>query len=123
MDKFDKSYNNFLQKNTIVKNKKYTNTLFDNPELERLQQTIPKDYQEKQQKAGEELFKFDFEKGMVETPEISQQILTQITLMLKSGLHPSYLNEDEKDFLECKFGKEWYKHFDIDPLDLNRINM
>ena len=107
------------EKNVI----KRENDLFDNPHIDQLKKIIPMEYQEKQSKAGEGLFKFNFEKGMVETPEIIDEITEQIKFMLQSGMHPSYLNYDEKDFLKTKYGDEWYKKFGIDPMDLNRINM
>ena len=30
---------------------------------------------------------------------------------IKSGLHPSYLNKDERLVLENNYGEEWYTHY------------
>lgn len=41
-----------------------------------------------------------------------------ITEGLKSGLHPSYLEENEKQVMKTLFGDEWYKKWGWDTLEL-----
>ena len=40
---------------------------------------------------------------------------------LKSGLHPSFLEDSEKVTMETAFGREWYKRFDYTEEDLETI--
>ena len=42
--------------------------------------------------------------------------------LLKSGIHPSYLDENDKEILNQKIGKEWYKQFGFTENDLKQIN-
>ncbi len=37
---------------------------------------------------------------------------------LKSGLHPSFLEENEKQVMKTLFGDEWYKKWGWDTLEL-----
>lgn len=99
------------------------NDLFDNPMINAAKASLSSEYQEKQRKLGEELFKMNFEKGMLENQDDIDDLMVQIKTMLKSGLHPSYLTTEEKHFLECKMGEEWYKHFGYLSTDLHRINL
>jgi len=42
--------------------------------------------------------------------------------MLLSGIHPSYLNNQEKDLMKNNLGEKWYESFGFLEVDLNRIN-
>lgn len=44
-----------------------------------------------------------------------------IKLQLSDGLHPSFLEKEEKDFLSATFGEEWYKEWGYVKEDLNDI--
>lgn len=56
---------------------------------------------------------FDVSKGTVHNPnEISmEEALAYVVESLKSGIHPSYLNDDEKAILVAGYGEEWYKQW------------
>lgn len=56
---------------------------------------------------------FDVSKGTVRDPnEISmEEALAYVVESLKSGIHPSYLNDDEKAILVAGYGEEWYKQW------------
>ena len=97
--------------------------LFDNPMVENLKQTLPSEYIQHHAALGEELFKMDFEKGMMETPDDVQEILQQLTAMLKSGMQPYLLSTEEKFFLGAKLGDEWYRQFGFTKADLVRLNL
>lgn len=64
-------------------------------------------------KLGEGLFKdLNFETAKIETkdniPPFLNDALAYIIESLKSGLHPSMLEEDEIKVLEEIYGKKWY---------------
>jgi hypothetical protein len=77
-------------------------------------------------KLGESLYKdLNFETSNIETkeniPPYLADALAYIVESIKSGLHPSMLDEDEKKVLEEVYGKEWYKKWDFTKEDLNEI--
>ena len=41
--------------------------------------------------------------------------------LIKSGLHPSHMEENEKAVMENEYGKEWYKEWGYVKEDLDRI--
>ena len=97
--------------------------LFDNPQFMEMKNSLPESEQKKYEDAGNYLYNavdvnFD-EKGQMQA---AIDTVSQIKIMLNSGLHPSYLTKEEKEFLENYIGKEWYKDFGYLENDLNRIN-
>ena len=77
-------------------------------------------------KLGEGLYKdLNFETSNIETkenmPPFLADALAYIVESIKSGLHPSMLDEDEKKVLTEVYGKEWYKKWDYTEADLTDI--
>jgi hypothetical protein len=77
-------------------------------------------------KLGESLYKdLNFETSNIETkdnlPPFLSDALAYIVESLKSGLHPSMLEEDEIKVLEEVYGKEWYKKWNYEKEDLEEI--
>lgn len=77
-------------------------------------------------KLGESLYKdLNFETSNIESkkniPPYLSDALAYIVESIKSGLHPSMLDEDEKKVLEEIYGKEWYLKFDYTKEDLTDI--
>jgi hypothetical protein len=77
-------------------------------------------------KLGESLYKdLNFETSNIESkenlPPFLADSLAYIVESIKSGLHPSMLNEDEKKVLQEVYGKEWYKKWNYTADDLNEI--
>lgn len=56
---------------------------------------------------------FDITKGNVrDHNEINmEESLAYVVESIKSGMHPSYLNEDEQAILKAGFGEKWYETF------------
>lgn len=56
---------------------------------------------------------FDVSKGGVnDIHEIHmEEALAYVVESLKSGIHPSYLNEDEKAILMAGYGEKWYENW------------
>jgi len=53
---------------------------------------------------------------------IDLENVSQIKLMLSSGLHPSFLSNQEKDMMKNNYGEKWFETFGFLETDLNRIN-
>ena len=65
---------------------------------------------------------FDVAQGTIHTNpnEINmEEALAYVVESLKSGVHPAYLNDDEKAILMAGYGEEWYKKwgYTSDKLD------
>jgi hypothetical protein len=100
--------------------------LFDNDMVRKAKKTLSKEYQDQLKKQGEKIHEFDFANiagAENNAPEKVDEIVEQIKMMIKSGMHISYLSSDEKYFLECKLGENWYEHFGYMKNDVNRINL
>ena len=54
-------------------------------------------------------------------PEPMKEFLLYITEQLKSGIHPSDLEDNEKKFLKDAFGNEWYIKYGYVEEDLYSI--
>jgi hypothetical protein len=54
---------------------------------------------------------FDVTKGTVRNiNEVDmEEALAYVVQSLKSGIHPSYLDEDEQTIMKAGYGEEWYK--------------
>jgi hypothetical protein len=51
-----------------------------------------------------------------------KDLVAYISELLKSGMHPSYLSEEDKQTLESVYGKEWYKNFGYKKEDLDSLS-
>jgi len=109
------------QKNDTSNNKK--DPLFDNPMFQEMKNSLSVEEQKKYEQCGkymyEEMDQLD-EKGDIKA---AIDTVSQIKLMLESGMHPSYLEKEEREFLSSYLGDEWYKNFGYLENDLNRVNM
>jgi hypothetical protein len=95
--------------------------LFDNPMFKKMKESLPKEEQEKYDKIGKEMYEtVNFETGEVDE---AVDVLAQLKNMIQSGLHPSYLTYEEKQFLENYMGKKWYTEFGYLENDIHRINL
>lgn len=95
--------------------------LFDNPMFQQMKQSLSKEDQQKYDQIGKDMYEsVNFETGEVEE---AVDVLSQLKIMLQSGLHPSFLSYEEKQFLENYLGKTWYLEFGYLENDLHRINL
>ena len=101
-------------------------SLWDNDMVKNaLKSMSPKDLQH-YKKLGESLYKdLDFQTSKVENdanlPPFMTDALAYVVETLKSGLHPSMLNENEKFLLQEGFGSKWYENYGYVKEDLNEI--
>jgi hypothetical protein len=97
--------------------------LFDHPTFQEMKNSLPQEEQEKYEKYGK--YMYEEMDQFTETGDMKAAIdtVSQIKLMLDSGMHPSYLEKEEKEFLKNYLGEDWYKKFGYLENDLNRVNM
>lgn len=95
--------------------------LYDNPMIEKIKKNMTKEQLEELKRHGEQLFSIDFEH--TGTPEHkSEEVYAQIKIMLESGMHPSFLTVEEKNFLRDFIGPKWFERFGYMENDIYRIN-
>lgn len=97
--------------------------LFDNPMTRAAAASMSIEEKEKLKKLGEQMYgSVDFVKGTVPTtkPPIEDAV-AYITLQLRSGMHPSMLEESEKQVMKTYHGSEWYKQWGYIEKDLDEI--
>ena len=93
--------------------------LFSNPMVDKARETMTPEELEKLKREGENMFSIDYEnERMIAINEIHEQL----KIMLRSGIHPSFLTEEEKSIFVAKEGKEWYENYGFLVCDLQRIN-
>jgi hypothetical protein len=108
------------QKEEIQKN---LNNVFTNKTIQSAKNSLPEEDKKKYASFGESMFKdIDFEKSSV-TQMIPgmEEALIDIENMIKSGMHISLLEEDEKNLLNEIYGEEWYKKYGYVKKDLTDI--
>jgi len=77
--------------------------------------SIPQEDIKRYKKAGEQMYNIDF------TTYTDDHITTSVAYVvegLKSGIHPSFLTKDEQELMEKTYGKEWFKKYGFDSLEL-----
>ena len=52
-----------------------------------------------------------------------QDLIAYLSEVVKSGLHPSYLSEEDKQLFDSVYGKEWYAQFGYQKEDLTSITL
>lgn len=99
--------------------------LFNNPMINKAKKQISNDQQERWAKIGEEMYNtVDFvdENGKSQTiPEDMMEGAAYVVDSIKSGMHISYLDNNEKELLKEIYGQKWYKHFGYTERDLTEI--
>lgn len=73
---------------------------------------------------GEELYgKIDFESSEIlnNLPASMTESVAYISELVKSGLHPSMLEENEKELMKTSYGEDWFKKYGYVKEDLDDI--
>lgn len=99
--------------------KKYLHDqLFNNEMIQKARESMTPAQLAEYKKKGEEFFaNVDFEDKNGNTVPPVESACAYISEGLKSGMHPSYLDDDEKRVMEEIYGKEWYKKWGWDSLE------
>lgn len=92
-----------------------------NPHLYELaKNSMSKEELEYYEKIGKEMYEsIDYENSTVlnQPDEPLIESVAYIKEAVKSGLHPSYLTEDERKVMEEWKGPEWYTYFGYDSIE------
>lgn len=92
--------------------------LFNNEMIQKARESMTPEQIEEYKKKGEEFFaNVDFEDKNGNAVPPVESACAYISEGLKSGMHPSYLDDDEKRVMEEIYGNEWYKKWGWDSLD------
>jgi hypothetical protein len=95
--------------------------LFDNPMIKSAEKALTQEQKEKYAQLGEEMYKtVDFETNEIlnNLPEPMVESVLQLSVQLRSGLHPSDLEEQDIKLLETSFGEKWYEKWGYEKADL-----
>lgn len=113
-----------IQKRQAAQEKKELDPLFDNPMFVEMKNSLPLEEQKRYEEIGKQMYG-NLENDFNQEGEMNAavEMVAQIRVMLQSGMHPSYLTREEKDFLTNYIGKEWYKEFGYLEADVNRVNI
>jgi hypothetical protein len=125
-DEDKKRYNNDEVTLERIRN---TDHLFGEKRLKEMADSLSDEDKKKYAKIGEEMYNtVDFSKINEQGSDLSNETLielenvAQLKLMLLSGIHPSFLTNQEKDMMKNNYGQKWYEDFGFLEVDLNRIN-
>lgn len=101
------------------------NDIFNNPMINKARRTIPKEQQKNWEKIGEEIYNnVDFvdEDGKTQTiPEGMMEGAAYVVDSITSGMHISYLEDNEKELLKEVYGASWFERFGYTERDLTEI--
>ena len=50
-----------------------------------------------------------------------EEALSYVVETLKSGLHPKYLDEDDKALLEAGYGEKWFENWGYQQEDVTEL--
>lgn len=115
-----------LKKELEDRSKEKANSLWNNSMIQSALNSMSHEELEHYKKIGESMFgEINFETETVTDNNNIPLFLTDaaayISESLKSGLHPSMMDENDKCIMENVFGKEWYKKYDYIEEDLTEI--
>lgn len=100
------------------------NDLFDNPMIKAAQAALSDEDREKFRILGESMFGgVNFENGQTlnNMPPPMAEAVAYLETHIRSGMHPSQLDDNEKAILSDAFGDEWYKEYGYVKEDLDDI--
>lgn len=101
-----------------------TGSLFSNPMVESAMKALSPEDLQMYKEIGEKMYgTVDFEDSKIlnNMPAPMYEAGAYISEQLKSGLHPSMMDDDEKRLMEELFGKEWYTSWGYVEADLTDI--
>ena len=90
-------------------------SLWNNPSVKQAYKALTPEQLRAFKKMGEHMYgNIDFEckEGIDELLPPVEEAAAYIIEGLKAGLHPSYLDDDERNVMNEAYGSEWYKTWD-----------
>ena len=100
------------------------NDLFDNNMVRSAYEAMSPEQREKYKKMGEHMFnKIDFvDSQVINSMPVPMGDAAEYTMAgVKSGLHPSELDPNEKLILASTYGDNWYEDLGYEASDLDKV--
>jgi hypothetical protein len=109
---------------------KNADPLFGEKRLQEIAASLSEEDKKRYAKIGEEMYNsINFEDinsqgnlASQNADEVEMENAAEIKIMLRSGMHISYLTRQEKDIMKNVFGNKWYEEFGFLETDENRVN-
>lgn len=95
--------------------------LFDNDMVKSAMKSMSSEQRENYKKIGKELYgtlDFDDSKILNNMPAPMSEAVTYVSIALDSGLHPSDLDDNEKNLMVNTYGDNWYEKWNYTKKDL-----
>ena len=109
---------------------KKADSLFSKKRLQEIADTTSDEDKKRYENIGKEMYdsiKFEdinsqgtFASENAESIELEN--ISQLKLMLQSGMHPCYFTTQDKDMMKNSYGEKWFEQYGFLETDLNRIN-
>ena len=112
------------QNNSKYVNRFGDNDLFEGQLAKAALAALSDEEKERYKKIGEELYgTIDFESNQSKSTMADDMLeaLACIEIQLNSGLHPSDLENNEKELLKDAYGDDWFKKWNYELDDLKNI--
>ena len=119
-----KAKNSGVEETKGTENVHTTGSLFNNPMVESALKSMSQEELQRYREIGERMYgTVDFKDSQIlnNVPPPMYEAGAYISEQLKSGLHPSMMDDDEKRLMEELFGKEWYTKWGYVEGDLTDI--
>lgn len=107
-----------------VELKEHTHDLFADSALQNAYKSLTPEQREKYRKIGEHMYgDLNFKEGQVmdSIAPPFEEAAVYIGEGIKSGLHPSFLDENEVAVMVQVYGEEWYEKWDYKKEDLDEV--
>jgi len=95
--------------------------LFDNPMIKAAQAALTSEQKEEYAKLGKKFYEttdFETNKVLNNMPDPMVDSLLQLTVQLRSGLHPVDLTSEDIELLKSGYGDKWYEKWGFEEKDL-----
>lgn len=99
-------------------------SLFTDRSIEALGKNMTPEQKKQYEQMGNHMYgAMDYEtaSSIIDQPATMEEAAKYLIETVKSGMHPSFLNENEQKILEETLGKEWYKKYGYVEGDLKEM--
>ena len=103
---------------------KTENTLWNNPMVRSAMNSMSEEQKEEYRAIGEKMYgdmNFKNSTNLIDPDSHMKEATLYVSELLKSGLHPSDLNENEQMVMSNNFGEQWYEKWGYTKEDLKDI--
>ena len=98
--------------------------LFNNPMVKNAQAAMSQEQKDEYQRLGEEFYKttnFETNEILNNIPLDMTENVLKLECQLRSGLHPSDMDDNDKELLKTAHGDKWYEKWGYEEKDLKFI--